>query len=281
MSLYHIYSDLTSLGLKTSSICFSKTPLHLLLPCWKGIHSVHHSSDKESSFSPLSKYTWNEGCSCSDRCSCSSSSKLFISQVLLCIFWALSTEGWINVPNSPRVEGSTAGRIDCTVPAALSPQQEHRQGAKGMSLQHTQESQSSLPQGWAWPGQDSTREGKQNPWAGLWGNIGFSFSSCSSPDFKVTDTKAASQHHPAIPALVYGTWVPLLPTLVSSLQPLNCITDPTPLFYLWITTSSLWERFPDVFTSAKFSQGFFTKVELWDSGNIFLPQIPNVHHFTQ
>lgn len=111
MSLYHIYSDLTSLGLKTSSICFSKTPLHLLLPCWKGIHSVHHSSDKESSFSPLSKYTWNEGCSCSDRCSCSSSSKLFISQVLLCIFWALSTEGWINVPNSPRVEGSTAGRM--------------------------------------------------------------------------------------------------------------------------------------------------------------------------
>lgn len=77
-----------------------------------------------------------------------------------------------------------------------------------------------------------------------------------------------SQHHPALPALVYGTWVPHFP-LESSQQAIKRLTDATPLFYLWMTTSNLWERFPGVLTSARFSQGFFTKVELWEAGNTF------------
>lgn len=80
----------------------------------------------------------------------------------------------------------------CKIPAALTPQQKHEQGTKGTSLQHAQETQSSLPQGWAWPAQDSTREGWQNPWAGLWESAGFPFSSCCPLGCKTADTKTAS-----------------------------------------------------------------------------------------
>lgn len=219
---------------------------------------------RKAASAPLSKYTRNEGCSCSDRCSFSSSSKLFISQVLLCIFQALSPKGWISVPNSPRVEASTARRGWTTLynPCSSPTTAETQTGSqRSVPAAHTG-SQSSLPQGWACPAQG--REGRHNPWAGLWGRTGFSFSSCSPEGYKAADTETTSQHHPALPCSCLWCSYHL-----PSQKPTECITDPTPLVYLCMTPSSLWERFPGVLTSAKFNQGFFTIVELWEAGNTF------------
>lgn len=135
-----------------------------------------------------------------------------------------------------------------------------------MSLQHAQETQSSLPQGWAWPAQDSTREGWQNPWAGLWESAGFPFSSCCPLDCKTADTETAS---PWITCPCLCCLSPI--TAHPRVQPATHEVHhwPSPLFRLWMTTPSLWERFPDVLTLAKFNQGSSTPVELWGAGSTF------------
>lgn len=236
-----------------------------LLPWWKEMHSVHHSSDKEISFSPLSKHTWSEGWACSDRCSLSSSSKLFISQVLLCIFRASSTKGWINVPKSPGVGSSPARRMGCAIPAEThNPTAEtHSGNTRNVPAAHTGLTELP-PQGWACPAQGSTREGTAIPGLGSEGALDF-LSPPAPPWIVKEQSNSTTSSWISCPCL----WC--LSPITS--HPAALEVQHYPSLFLWMTTSILWETFPDVFTSAKFNQGYFTKVELWEAGN-FLLQIP-------